>query len=48
MVRLHISANKLPIVSGFIHLPSFGKMELNSVVKTVNSAIIETIIHIRK
>ena len=44
----HISANKLPIVSGFIHLPSFGKMELNSVIEAVNSAIMETQNHIRK
>ncbi len=44
----YISVNNLPIISGFIHLPSFGKMELNSVIEAVNSAIIEIIIHIRK
>ena len=44
----YISANNLPIISGFIHLPSFGKMDLNSVIEAVNSAIMETQNHIRK
>lgn len=44
----YISANNLPIISGFIHLPSYGKMEMNSVVKAVNSAIIETLNYVTK
>lgn len=44
----YISTNNLPIIAGFIHLPSYGKMDLNSVIEAVNSAIMETQNHIRK